>query len=208
MASPGNAERREEQLVNACLSGSDEAWNEFYQRYDGLIRVVVRRQGIGSGSTSDSGEDMVQMVYLKLVKSMRTYDPAQLSLKAFVAMVAKRASIDYLRQSGSQSRSAPTSPVDHHGDGDEGTVNPESSLDPPDEQVETAQQVSILARALGQLKSACRELIRLRFYLDMPYGKIAALFGRKEHTVNVQTIRCLAELKAHYDQIVREGRAP
>jgi DNA-directed RNA polymerase specialized sigma24 family protein len=44
--------------------------------------------------------------------------------------------------------------------------------------------------------------------MDLPYGKIAAMLGKKEHTVNVQTIRCLAELKANYDEIVREGLGP
>lgn len=206
MTSPENDRKRGEHLVKDCLSGSERAWNEFYRRYDSLIRVIVRRHAYGY--SDDSGEDMVQTVYLKLVKSLGTYDPTQLPVKAFVAMVAKRACIDFLRQSGSQSRSAPTSPVDHHGNGEQGTVNPVSVADPPDQQVETAQELSIVARALDRLKAVCRELIRLRFHLDMPYGKIAQMFGRKEHTVNVQTIRCLAELKASYDQIVREGRGP
>jgi RNA polymerase sigma factor (sigma-70 family) len=203
MVSPRNDRDRGDQLVKECLSGSEEAWNEFYRQYDSLIRVVARRHGYGFSGHSE--DDMVQTVYLKLVKSLHTYDPRQLPLKAFVGMVAKRACIDYLRHSGSMSRSAPTNPVDHHGEGEDGTVNPVSHMEPPDRQVEQAQQLGIVSLAMSRLKAACKELIKLRFHLDLPYAEIAAMFGKKEHTVNVQTIRCLAELKANYDQIVREG---
>jgi len=195
-----------EKLVEECLAGSQEAWNEFYRRYDSLIRVVARRYGHGVPGSSE--DDMVQTVYLKLVKSMQTYDPGQLPLKAFVGMVAKRVCIDQVRQSVSSCRSGSTSPIDHHGEGEEGAINPRSQLDQPDEQLENAQQLNIVSVALKRLKAACRELIRLRFHMDLPYGKIAAMLGKKEHTVNVRTIRCLAELKASYDEIVREGLGP
>ncbi len=194
------------ELVKECLAGSQEAWDEFYRRYDSLIRVIARRYGFGVPGYSD--EDMIQSIYLKLVKSMQTYDPGQLPLKAFVGMVAKRVCIDQVRQCVSSCRSAPTSPIDHHGEGEEGAINPRSQMDQPDDRLENAQQLNIISVALKRLKAACRELIRLRFHMELPYGKIAAMLGRKEHTVNVQTIRCLAELKAHYDEIVREGLGP
>ncbi len=194
------------ELVKECLAGSQEAWNDFYRRYDSLIRVIARRYGFGVPGYAE--DDMVQTIYLKLVKSMQTYDPGQLPLKAFVGMVAKRSCIDQVRQSLASSRSAPTSPVDHHGEGEEGTITPECRMEGPDERLENAQQLNIVAAALKRLKAACRELIKFRFHMEMPYGKIAAMLGKKEHTVNVRTIRCLAELKAHYDEIVREGLGP
>jgi hypothetical protein len=32
------------------------------------------------------------------------------------------------------------------------------------------------------------------------------MLGKKEHAVNVQIIRCLAQLKAGYDEIAHTGR--
>ncbi|MDQ7781624.1 MAG: sigma-70 family RNA polymerase sigma factor [Desulfomonilaceae bacterium] len=206
MRSSHNHAVPDEKLVTECLSGSQEAWNEFYRRYDGLIRVIARRYGSTFPGYSD--DDVVQTIYLKLVKSMHTYDAGKLPLKAFVGMAAKRVCIDHVRQSLSSCRSAPTSPVDHHGEGEEGTINPRCRMERADARLEKAQLVSIVALALKRLKSACRELIRLRFHMDLPYAKIAATLRQKEHTVNVRTLRCLAELKAHYDEIVREGLGP
>jgi RNA polymerase sigma-70 factor (ECF subfamily) len=186
------------------LRGSEEAWNEFHGRLDRLIRIVVKRQ---SGALPNySEEDMVQSVYLKLVTSLHTYDANRSSLKSFVGMVAKRACIEHLRKAVAASRYARTDPVDHHDGNTEGSVMVTSNLDSPDGCVEMAEQVHIISQALNRLKASCRELIRLRFHMDLSHAAIGEMLGKKEHAVNVQIIRCLAQLKARYDEIVRTGR--
>ena len=99
-----------------------------------------------------------------------------------------------------------TDPVDHHDGGTEGAVTLRSTLKPPDERLETAEQVNALSLALSYLNEKCRELIKLRFHMDLPYARIAEMLGKKEHAVNVQIIRCLAQLKDRHDEIVRVGR--
>jgi RNA polymerase sigma factor (sigma-70 family) len=192
------------QLVKECLQGSETAWNEFHGRLDGLIRIVVKRQFKAIPYYSE--EDMVQSVYLKLVTSLRTYDAGRSSLKSFVGMVAKRACIEHHRKVSALSRDARTDPVDHHDGDDEGAVMLTSTSQPPDGYLETAEQVNILSLALNHLKESCRELIRLRFHMDLSHGEISEMLGKKEHAVNVQIIRCLAQLKARYDEIAHAGR--
>ena len=191
-------------LVKECLRGSEQAWNEFHGRLDRLIRIVVKRQFGALPYYSE--EDIVQSVYLKLVTSLHTYDAGRSSLKNFVGMVAKRACIEHLSKVVAASRSARTDPVDHHDGNTEGSVMVRSNLDPPDECVETAEQTYIISLALNHLKATCRELIRLRFYNDLSHAKIGEMLGKKEHAVNVQIIRCLAQLKARYDELVQTGR--
>jgi len=199
-----NEVHQDAQLVQECLHGSETAWNEFHGRLDGLIRMVVKRQFKALPHYSE--EDMVQSVYLKLVTSLPTYDARRSSLKYFVGMVAKRACIEHLRKVTAVSRLGRTDPVDHHDGNDEGAVMLMSASQPPDAYLETAEQVNILGLAFNRLKESCRELIRLRFHMDLSHAKISEMLGKKEHAVNVQIIRCLAQLKARYDEIARAGR--
>jgi len=197
-------EHQDAELVEECLNGSETAWSEFYRRFDRLIRIVVKRQL--SAMPGYSEEDMAQSVYLKLVRSLQTYDAKQSSLKSYVGMVATRACIEHIRSVLAVSRYAQTVPVDHHDGSTEGTVMLRSTLESPEDRVETAEQITIMSIALNHLKVSCRELIRLRFHMDLSHAKISEMLGKKEHAVNVQIIRCLAQLKAKYDEIVQAGR--
>jgi len=197
-------EHQDAELVEECLNGSERAWSEFYRRFDRLIRIVVKRQL--SAMPGHSEEDMAQSVYLKLVRSLQTYDAKQSSLKSFVGMVAKRACIEHIRSVLAVSRYAQTDPVDHHDGSTEGTVVVRSTLESPEDRVEMAEQINIIGIALNHLKASCRELIRLRFHMDLSHAKISEMLGKKEHAVNVQIIRCLAQLKAKYDEIVQTGQ--
>jgi RNA polymerase sigma factor (sigma-70 family) len=203
MWSCATEEHQDAELVEQCLNGSETAWSEFYRRFDGLIRIVVKRQF--SATSGHSEEDVAQSVYLKLVRSLQTYDAKQSSLKSFVGMVAKRACIEHVRSVLAVSRYAQTDPVEHHDRSTEGTVMLRSTLESPEDRVEMAEQINIIGVALNLLKASCRELIRLRFHMDLSHAKISEMLGKKEHAVNVQIIRCLAQLKAKYDEIVQAG---
>jgi RNA polymerase sigma-70 factor (ECF subfamily) len=57
-----------EELVQACVqSGDQAAWEEFIQRFNRLISVIVLRTARASGETSNSIlEDLIQETYMKL----------------------------------------------------------------------------------------------------------------------------------------------
>ena len=58
-------------LVQECLAGSETAWNQFYSRFVGLIRSVVRRQ---AGLSPADVEDFTQSTFLALATSLNNYD--------------------------------------------------------------------------------------------------------------------------------------
>ena len=181
------------QLVRDCVSGSQQAWTELYSHHHPLIEAIVRKH-VPFRST-ETYQDLVQMVYVRLVDSLETYDSHLSSLRTFVSLVAKRTCIDWLRGQSRMSRTGWNEPVDHHDCDEEGAVVVRSNLDLPDEQIAKAQNSHLVRMALSRLADACRELLRLRFYLDLTYGQIGERLGRNENTVNVQILRCLAQLK-------------
>ena len=138
MESLSNHWNSEDQLIGQCMDGSEDAWCEFYRRFDGLIRIVVRRQKLFGAS--DDHEDLVQNVYVKLVASLRNYRKDKGSLKAFVSVIAERTCIQHFRNKTAAARFAGTNPVDHHDSGDEGmmrlassSASPQSMTDKPPE---------------------------------------------------------------------------
>lgn len=203
MLSANEKGARDDQLVKECLSGSEDAWTQFCGRFGRLILAVIRRHR--SLVPESAEDDVLQAVYLKLLKSLQAYDHRQSRLNAFVSMIAKQTCIDHLRRNTAASRCAQTVPVDHHDGGEAGVVAVESRLDPPDQCLNRAQEIDVVSLAMSRLGTECVELLKLRYHLDLPYGEIAKRVGKKAHAVNVQTLRCLAQLRSLYDQLLEKG---
>ncbi len=194
-------ENQDRLLVQGCLAGSETAWNEFYSRFVGLIRSVVRRQ---AGLSPADVHDITQSTFLALATSLNNYDSKH-SLARFVCVVAERVLIDEYRRTKAGKRDADTESVEHHDGAEYGSRMVESELEPPDIQMERAQLVSHLRGALGGLDPRCRELIHLRYYDELAFGEIAAIVGLMENTVTVQTKRCLEKLRAAYKSVETRG---
>ena len=188
------SENKDYLLVQECLRGSEEAWREFYARFIGLMKNVVRRRL--NPSPADV-QDLTQAAFLELTAALRNYDSQQ-PLHSFVCLVTERVIIDEFRKRKAAKRSADTESVEHHDNDQEGTTMVHSDLARQDEQMEKAQLSSRLRMALQELDEKCRELITLRYYEELPFGEIATMLKATENTVTVQTRRCLDKLRAIY----------
>jgi len=194
------------ELVKGCLTGSERAWNLFYQQYHGLIETVVGRYA--HYCSAEDHKDVCQDVYGRLVKALEEFSSDLSSLRTFVAIVARNTCIDWLRGKSTMSRAGKNEPLDHHGNGGNGTIAVTSEADPPDAQLLKAQETRLLMVALNRLKEGCRKLIKLRYYDDLTYKEMAVRLGKtkdKDDTVNGQTLRCIAQLKAVFDELQSEG---
>jgi len=188
-------------LVQECLRGSQEAWNEFYTRFIGLIRNVVRKRRALSPSDV---EDFTQSAFLELASALKSYVSGN-SLTGFVCTVTERVLIDEFRRTKASKRDGQTEAIDHH-DGDlEGATMIASNAEPQDSQMERAELASRLRTALGELDPKCRELIELRYLQEMPFNEVAKIKGATENTVTVQTKRCLDKLKGVYQELEDRG---
>ena len=104
------------------------------------------------------------------------------------------------------SRKGINEPIDHHGDTDQDAVVLESNIDPPDEQVAKAEFGHLVRTALSRLSEACQELLKLRFFSDLTHEEIAARLGKKANSVNQQVLRCVAHLRAAYEELEGKGQ--
>ena len=67
---------RDIQLVRECVGGSEQAWKEFYSRFVGLVRSVVRRH---MGPNAQEVDDVTQSVFVALIPSQKPLFDTQLA---------------------------------------------------------------------------------------------------------------------------------
>ncbi len=190
------------ELVKKCLSGSQDAWNEFYQKFIGLIRSVVsRRLGVRH---SDQIEDVCQDSFVAMVSALQTYNHDQ-SLAKFVCVVTERVCIDQYRFNTAEKRVAETQSYDHHEVDTTQTAFLGSEATLPDEQVSSAQLTHLLRLSIRRLAQKCRDLLKMRYEQELQFKEIALIMKSTENTVTVQTKRCIDELRARYSETQKKG---
>jgi RNA polymerase sigma factor (sigma-70 family) len=193
--------RSDSYLVRACLSGSEQAWNEFYRRFIGLVKHEVKRK---LWNYHQDSEDIVQEVFAAVIASLKTYDPSY-PLSKFVAMVAARTCIEEYRGRTAAKRQGATDPIDSHDSGEEGLKTVKSNWRSQEEQLTQQQLIDLVRRGLRNLASKCREVLALRYYEEAPYKEIAKIFHSTEAAVAISARRCLNELKGHYKRLSVKG---
>ncbi len=188
-------------LVRECLAGSEAAWREFYSRFIGLMRSVVKKRYI---LCREDVEDITQSAFVSLATALNNFDYEQ-SLPRFVCVITERVAIDEYRKRRAVSRNS-ESETAHGTSGDRNValqIEPDFCL--PDEQMERAEMASRLGAALKQLDPSCREILTLRYLNDLSYKEIAEQVGGSENTLTVQARRCLEKLRMKFREAERKG---
>jgi RNA polymerase sigma-70 factor, ECF subfamily len=198
---------RTKDLVERCNRGERQAWAELHARYVGLITASVGR---GNPGAPHDVEDVVQEVFLNLVKALRQYDPAR-PLEVYILEIARRVRISRYRQFSAQKRGAfsrETRPLDAHDGGDEGGyISVASPEDNQESALMKAQETRMLRKALAALSESCRHLLGLRYDQGLSYKEISAVLGEKESSLRVKAQRCLSGLSKQYSSVSMQEAA-
>ncbi|MFH0959668.1 MAG: sigma-70 family RNA polymerase sigma factor [Pseudomonadota bacterium] len=194
-------ENKDVTLVGQCLSGSEPAWTEFYSRFERLVKMVVRRR---LHVSEDAIEDVVHEIFISLLSGLKNYNSSY-SLQNFVCTVAERVCVDQYRFSKASKRHAETYSLDDEDSGISDQVMKSSNHFGQEEELIVSQEGEIVRQALRLIGMKCRELLRLRYYDEAPYSRIAELTGVTENTLTVQTARCIRELRNIHRKLVQNG---
>jgi RNA polymerase sigma-70 factor (ECF subfamily) len=89
--------------LEACFYGDSGAWEAFMSATAGLVVAAVKRTIGGGYRAADLElEDIVQAIYLKLVRNdyrlLRTFDPKRASMSTWLTLVSRSTAIDTLRR--------------------------------------------------------------------------------------------------------------
>jgi RNA polymerase sigma factor (sigma-70 family) len=188
-------------LVRECLAGSEQAWNEFYAQFVGLVRsIVVRRLG----SVTNDVENYVQEVFSTLISALESYDPTY-TLDQFVATIATRESIGHYRSLTRTKRFAQTDPVEHHDSREEGLIPIVSAGPSSEDRMAEEELVRLMREGMQSLDKSCRQLLGYKYFEDMTYQQMSDILGATPGSLAVKVSRCMSRLRDLCEELLKKG---
>lgn len=177
-----NALDSERELVNRCLKGDNAAWGALLQAYTRKIYNLCYRF---TGRFEDA-EDLTQEIFIKVFRTLNTYDPLQAKLATWINRIARNHLVDHYRRTRND---RVTSALD----GQPPITDP-SSRGHPGGLVESRERRERLQAGLNKLTPDLREAVILRDLQDLDYAEIAQVLKVPEGTVKSRINRGRLEL--------------
>ena len=178
-------------LVRRCVSGDAAAWQEIVQQYHRRIYNICYRF---SGS-SDDAADLSQEVFIKMYRTLSTFDTTRASFMTWVTTVTRNLLVDHFRKTKQDRMTDSIDTVaSEHEDAQPLSEQIQDQSAPPDARVRSREVGETVHAALARLSPELREAVILRDLQDMDYRDIAAVLKVPEGTVKSRINRGRAEL--------------
>lgn len=188
-----NMNHVDNQLIADYLAGDEESFQILVRAYLKPIYSFVYRY---VGSTQDA-EDVTQEVFVKVWKNLDSFDQ-QRSFKTWIFIIAKNASIDFLKKSRFASGGRKTVPFSQFENNTGENSLTRTLTDPaplPDELMERASVAHVLSLAMEKLSPRYRMVLFLRYNDHFTFREIAESLEEPLHTVKSRHRRALIILK-------------
>ncbi len=166
----------------------------FRNHYDRVFRTAHRI----TGSPADA-EDVLQTVFLRLVKGQETYD-LSVNTEAYLARAAINASLDLMR-SRTRARSVGLSDVD--------AESIESKFQNPEAEHADRELQELIRAAVSRLGKTAGEMFALRYYEGYDNQEIARMLDTSQMVVGVVLHRARTRLRkeiGHFLETHHENR--
>ncbi len=178
-------------LVRRCVAGDAAAWQEIVQQYHRRIYNICYRF---SGSPDDAA-DLAQEVFIKMYRTLSTFDTTRASFMTWVTTVTRNLLVDHFRK-GKYDRV--TDSLDATaGNQEDGLTLAEKLEDRsagPEARIRSQETQKLVHDALQKLSPELREAVILRDLQDMDYKDIAIVLKVPEGTVKSRINRGRTEL--------------
>ncbi len=178
-------------LVRRCQAGDAAAWEDIVQRFHRRIfNLCYRFTG-----TSDDAEDLTQEVFIKMYKTLDSYDPAKGAFLTWVSTMTRNLLVDHFRRTKLERLS---DSMDATPEGEDDAPRMADRIADkgrdPYSQAESQEVGVAVHAALQKLSPDLREAVILRDLQDLDYREIAIVLKVPEGTVKSRINRGRAEL--------------
>jgi RNA polymerase sigma-70 factor (ECF subfamily) len=171
-----------DQLIERCLQGDQAAWEVIVRQHRRKVFNVAYKF-VGK---HDEAEDLTQDIFLKLFKSLDTFD-RRANFQTWLISVSRNLCIDHYRSVRKERET-----IDR--DVDAGALSPASADTGPYAALEHSDRRLLLRRALDELAPTLRSAVMLRDIHELSYQEIADRLGLPEGTVKSRINRGRLEL--------------
>jgi RNA polymerase sigma-70 factor (ECF subfamily) len=187
----------DEDLITELGRGQTTALDELYARYAGQLYAYCRHAT--HNPPDQEVEDLVQDIFLRLIKAAHTFDPTKASFKTWFYAIARNRCIDFQRRDSK----FPLLSLDRDQDnkGEEAYLGWGETL--PDTEENTESRV--IENALHQAISDCiaelhdleeRQAILLYYLAGKVYREIAEILGKSLSTAKNRVHSAQRKVKA------------
>lgn len=182
-------------ILTRLANGDTEAMQECIDQYGNLIWGITRR----FFSDISLAEDIVQEILTEIWNKSQTYNPAVASESTFIALIARRRSIDALRKMRRRPFMESLPDTD---------VSDETNFEPAPERPIGADEIS---KAMVRLSGETRQLIELSIREGFTHQEISEQLNMPLGTVKTKIRRGLLELRNQLQKsgclVMEAGRA-
>ena len=180
-----------DEIILRCLDGDQAAWNDIVRLYwRRVFNIAYKFVG-----RHDQAEDLTQDVFLKLFKSLDTFD-RRANFQTWLISVSRNLCIDHYRSVRKERETI-------NRDVDPADLSPASPTRSPQAELELRDRVLLLRLALDTLAPTLRTAVMLRDIQELSYQEIADRLDLPEGTVKSRINRGRTEL-ARQIQKLRE----
>jgi RNA polymerase sigma-70 factor (ECF subfamily) len=184
-----------DEIIERCLAGDQGAWDEIVGGHWRLVFNVAYKF-VG---TYELAEDLAQDVFVKLFKSLDSFD-RRANFQTWLVSVSRNHCIDHYRSVRKERETISR-------DVDPALLAPAAPGRSVHAELEHRDQVQLLRTALDRLPPALRTAVMFRDMQELTYQEIAGRLGVPEGTVKSRINRGRAELARHLQALRREQDA-
>ena len=177
-------------LLERCLAGERNAWEQLVTRYERLIYKIARHGGL----SADDSADVFQNVCLALYRNLHKLRNEQ-HVTGWLILTTKREVWRLYRQ---QRHDEPLP----NNEAEEQNLLLKSEALSPEDVVLKLEQEQMVRCAMEDLGESCRTLLRMRYHTDPPpsYAEIARSLNVAEGAIGPMRARCLHKLRKLLEQ--------
>jgi RNA polymerase sigma-70 factor (ECF subfamily) len=178
-------------LVRRCVAGEPAAWEEIVRMHNRRVYNLCYR----FTSSPDTAEDLTQEVFLKVYRTLASYDVEKGAFTTWLTTLARNLLVDHFRRS-KQDRVTDSIDVGMGEEADSLSIADRlrDSGPSPDDRLASQEAQKTVQRGLARLSPDLREAVILRDIQDMDYKEIAAVLRVPEGTVKSRINRGRMEL--------------
>lgn len=178
----GTEASEDEWLVQGCIQGDPEAWEELIDKYKRLIYSIP----IKYGASSADAADVFQSVCIEVLHCLPQLKKVQ-SLRSWLITVTIRQSYRWKRKQSNHVELDAMEPEVAEG----------IASTPPSETLAQFEQDQIVREVVAKLPPRHRELVQLLFFEQppLPYAEVGRRLGLATGSIGFIRGRCLEKLR-------------
>ncbi len=177
----------DQELIELCLNGRKDAFEEIVTRYKKLIFSVV----FNFINDKEEASDVAQEVFIRIYNSLHRYNP-KYKFSTWSVKIATNLCLDVLRK-----KRISSSPIDEIA----GTVK---STDTPEEDCIKDEQSRMVREAIAQLPEKYRVLIIMFHQNGLSYEEISKVLNQPMTIIKNRLYRARIMLRKKLEPYIRE----